>query len=202
MSAVKFDGDANATVAVPLKPAPSALKRSVRTNVFTCPATRPPARNRSPARAAKVATASCNSIRSVTGAAKLRDATHDWRAWGWLSRAKHARPNSSAWVRAPVTPILARTQCSGWRVKSRAVVMPKVSKRLAQRRPTPHTSPTGVRAKASCTALVSPKTKTPPWWASFFARSPASLARVLVGAMPTDTGIPVHRLTWARKVRA
>jgi hypothetical protein len=94
-----------------------------------------------------------------------------------------------------------RTQCSDWCAKSAAVITPIASNRLRQRRPTPHTSPTGVAASAAWVSVGVSSTKTPPSAGSFLARSAASLARVLVGATPMDTGNPVHRLTMRRAPR-
>ena len=141
------------------------------------------------------------SSSAVTGVAKLRDATQLCRGWGWVCRPKHACPRNSAWVRAPVTPMCARTHGSDWRTKSWAVCTPIASNRLVQRRPTPHTSPTGVAASAASMLGCPSSSHTPPELRFFLARPAASLARVLVGPTPIDTGMPVQRFTVARTWR-
>jgi hypothetical protein len=52
-----------------------------------------------------------------------------------------------------------------------------------------------------CDASLSSR-QTPPRSEYFFAKRFATLASVLVGAMPTDTGILVHRCTVRRSSRA
>ncbi|MNP67862.1 hypothetical protein D3C76_1637390 [compost metagenome] len=70
------------------------------------------------------------------------------------------------------------------------------------RLPTPHTSPTSVFLSTQSRFAGSHIFTTPPVWdCNLFAVWLASLAKVLVGAMPTPTGIPVHRNTRLRIFR-
>ena len=59
-----------------------------------------------------------------------------------------------------------------------------------------------MRASAASWAAAVSSSATPPEAGSFLAVRLAALASVLVGAMPTETGMPVHCSTVARSTRA
>ena len=80
--------------------------------------------------------------------------------------------------------------------------MPSAVRRAASRRATPHRSVSSIAASSASIAASSISTKTPPVAGSFLARRFATLASVLVGAMPTETGMPVHCSTVRRSARA
>src|SRR3989440_9021776 len=73
----------------------------------------------------------------------------------------------------------------------------------AEERSEEHTSELQSRSDLVCRLLLEKKNRshTPPASRVRFATSPAILASVLVSAMPTDTGMPVHRFTVARIAR-
>ena len=77
--------------------------------------------------------------------------------------------------------------------------MPAVCSLAADRYPTPHTSSTATRARASrrCDSLSSTTTPEPglaglATWLANLASRLANLASVLVGVTPTHTGMPVR----------
>ena len=70
--------------------------------------------------------------------------------------------------------------------------MPIAVRRRASRPAMPHRSVSGKRASSASIAASSSSTQTPAHAGSFFARWFATLASVLVAAMPTETGMPVH----------
>ena len=80
--------------------------------------------------------------------------------------------------------------------------MPIARRRAARRPAMPHRSVSSRRPSASRCDGSSSRQRTPPAAASFFARRLATLASVFVGAIPTETGIPVHCSTVRRSSRA
>jgi hypothetical protein len=65
----------------------------------------------------------------------------------------------------------------------------------AYRLPIPQTSPTSIRSRQACISPGSCSIHTPELPGVFLAILLATLARVLVRAIPTHTGIPVQRET-------
>ena len=87
-------------------------------------------------------------------------------------------------------------------LRASGVVMPSAASRAASRPPTPQRSFSSMAASSASIAASSSRTQTPCAAGSFFALRLATLASVLVAAMPTETGIPVHCSTVRRSSRA
>ena len=82
--------------------------------------------------------------------------------------------------------------------KSNAVLKPLAYRNLAYCLPIPQRSSTETCFKTSCIVLGFFIRKTPVF-VYFLATLLATLAKVLVGAIPIDTGIPVHLPTFDLK---
>ncbi|MNH19890.1 hypothetical protein D3C79_796400 [compost metagenome] len=115
------------------------------------------------------------------------------------SSSRHGVPASSRAVFSTTTLNFLRSVQGSALARSIAVLMPIPSKCALIRRPTPHTSDTAVFRSTQSRLNGSQMLTTPPVCAcSRFAVWFASLARVLVPAMPTPTGMPVQRSTCPR----
>ena len=132
--------------------------------------------------------------RAEAGADRMRGfAAFPYAArWGMFSKPMQSSPRSSRTVRSPLTPISLRTQASGRRERSRAVLTPLRSSFRVNCLPIPQTSPTWVSSSALSCHGEPVRSRTPSVLAEVFASLLAILASVLVSAMPMPTGKPVH----------
>ncbi len=113
----------------------------------------------------------------------------------------HGSPLSSRQVRSPT--ILSRRSISalGLSARSKALCMPILCMRRLSRRPMPHTSSMLV-SRSALRRFSSLSIIHTAWYAGYFlAKSAAILASVFVGAMPSEVGMPVLRLTRATMLR-
>ena len=111
-------------------------------------------------------------------------------------------PCSSRTVRSSVTLNRSRMKRASVCLSASGVVMPSSVSRRASRPAMPQMSVSGRRASSASIAASSSITQTPAQAGSFLARWFATLASVLVAAMPTETGMPVHCSTRRRSARA
>jgi hypothetical protein len=101
-------------------------------------------------------------------------------------------PLNSSTMRSCTTLKRSRIKRGSASRNSSGVAIPIARRRSAKRRAIPQRSVSSMLASAArCACSVSSRL-TPPDSGFFFAKRLAALASVLVGAMPTDTGIPVH----------
>ena len=105
-------------------------------------------------------------------------------------------------MRSTTTLVERRTVCGSASRSSSGVMMPICARRTASRPATPHRSVSSSRASACSWASRVSSMQTPPEAGSRLAVRLATLASVLVGPIPTDTGMPVHCSTVARSRRA
>ena len=140
--------------------------------------------------------------KSVTMSPKDRERTNVFRGGATSSSSWHTSPRSSNAVRWATTLNLFRKSSVDMRAKSKAERMPRPRSLAPQREPTPQTSPTSTESSARArSGSVSGSWNTPWVVGSFLAMRLASLASVLVGAIPIEMGMPVHCLTRSRMVR-
>ena len=123
------------------------------------------------------------------------------RSGGASSSAMQGMPCNSRTVRSRVTLNRSRTKRASVCFSASGVVMPSSVSRRANRPAMPQMSVSGKRASSASIAASSSITQTPAHAGSFLARWFATLASVLVAAMPTDTGMPVHCSTRCRSAR-
>ena len=124
------------------------------------------------------------------------------RSGGASSSEMHGTPRNSSTRRSSTTLKRSRMNRGSACFSASGVVIPSAVRRAASRRATPHRSVSSIAASSASTAASSISSKTPPVAGSFLARRFATLASVLVGAMPTETGMPVHCSTVRRSSRA
>ncbi|MNY25042.1 hypothetical protein D3C86_1587980 [compost metagenome] len=123
-------------------------------------------------------------------------------AAGSSSRPRQAVPRSSRAVFSTTTEKRLRmVQGSAW-ARSHAVRMPIAARCSVSLRPMPHTSPTSPARSSLSRRCGSRRSTTPPVCrCQRLAAWLASLASVLLLAIPTPTGMPVQRSTVARICR-
>ena len=124
------------------------------------------------------------------------------RSGGASSISMQGMPRSSVTVRSSTTLKRSRMKRASACLSISGLVMPRAASRSARRRPTPQRSSSAMAASWASIAASSSRMQTPWQPGSFFAFRFATLASVLVAAMPTDTGMPVHCRTVRRSSRA
>jgi hypothetical protein len=128
-------------------------------------------------------------------------------SWSRPTRASsmgmHGVPCSSSTVRIITTEKRSRIRTGSARLRSRMERMPMVLRRLVIRAATPQISTTeSLAISASCCSRgTESQRQTPPNAGLCLAHWLASFARVLVRAIPTQTGTPTFRATAALMVR-
>ena len=117
-------------------------------NTLTAEPTRPALRIEWAASVANRVIASARSSRRRTSVPKDRETIVVRLGWGMFSKPMQSSPRSARTVRSPLTPISLRTQASGRRERSRAVLTPLRSSLRVNCLPIPQTSPTWVSSSA------------------------------------------------------
>ena len=121
---------------------------------------------------------------------------------GSSSRARQESPPNSRAIRSPITPRAPLTFAISAYLRSFAVWIPIGDRRVERRLPMPQISEHGTMARRASVSGDLVKSSTPCLSGVFLATRLASFASVLVEAIPTETGRPVHWRTRARISRA
>lgn len=171
-------------------------KSDERTLRSTVRARRPCCRSRQARWSTRSSSQARSTLRSPTSWANVVSVLSDFASRSGTT-ARSSRPWARCQTWRPASPKCSTRSRSGRAASWPTVRMPRACSRFSPRAPTPQTRPTGSGARNSATRSAGRMTQP-----SGLPRSPASLARNLLGATPTEATRPVSARTRALMARA